>query len=373
MSGFSTSSTYTYVDVNVDNSLAARSLGANFVFFTDTRYSFSSKNITELGGTELARVRDNYEIDVEWMNKGRIDVDRVTVSDRLVFRLFTDLCPITCENFLALCKGPSSPGQLGSCGKPLHYKNTPVHRVQSGFVMQAGDISMGNGSGGESIYNGKKFKDEKPGLLLKHDRRGVLSMGNSGKNANSSQFFVTLCGAPQADGKHVVFGELVSGFDALAAIETAAATADGTPKCPVDIVDCGLHGPDTPSCGYWLNVPAPDTYLGHQPVFYAFPRVCIVAPTSVVADRFAGCCRAVAHCAFTFVTGEESEIREQLAAVDVTKNDLVVVAKAVKDVVNGDWAAHMRGGVVEVGAPADVAGYFERFRAKGWVFDHRPS
>ena len=72
---------------------------------------------------------------------------------------------------------------------------------------------FGNGSGGESIYNGKKFKDERAGLQLKHDCRGVVSMGNSGKNSNTSQFFITFQAAPQCDGKHVVFGKVVSGFE----------------------------------------------------------------------------------------------------------------------------------------------------------------
>lgn len=79
--------------------------------------------------------------------------------------------------------------------------------------MQGGDFVFGNGSGGESIYNGKKFKDERAGLQLKHDGKGVLSMGNSGKNSNTSQFFITFKEAPQCDGKHVVFGKVVSGFE----------------------------------------------------------------------------------------------------------------------------------------------------------------
>lgn len=81
------------------------------------------------------------------------------------------------------------------------------------FIVQGGDFVFGNGSGGESIYNGKKFKDERAGLGMKHDKAGVLSMGNSGKNSNTSQFFITLDKAPQCDGKHVVFGEVISGME----------------------------------------------------------------------------------------------------------------------------------------------------------------
>ena len=96
----------------------------------------------------------------------------------------------------------------------------------------------GDGSGGESIY-GMKFNDEKPGLKLKHDAPGVLSMANSGKNSNSSQFFLTLAPAPQLDGKHVVFGRCVEGLDVLARIDREAASETGVPRVPVTIADCG--------------------------------------------------------------------------------------------------------------------------------------
>ena len=69
-------------------------------------------------------------------------------------------------------------------------------------------------SGGDSIYGGK-FNDEKPGLKLKHDAAGVVAMANSGKNSNTSQFFLTLGPAPQCDGKHVVVGRIVAGLDIL--------------------------------------------------------------------------------------------------------------------------------------------------------------
>lgn len=73
----------------------------------------------------------------------------------------------------------------------------------------------GDGSGGDSIYGGK-FNDEKAGLKLRHDAHGTLSMANSGKNSNTSQFYITLADAlPQLDGKHVVFGRVVGGLELL--------------------------------------------------------------------------------------------------------------------------------------------------------------
>ena len=78
-------------------------------------------------------------------------------------------------------------------------QDCPFHRIQRGFCCQGGDIVKHDGSSGDSIYGGK-FNDEKAALRLKHDRAGILSMANSGKNTNASQFFITLAAAPQCDG-----------------------------------------------------------------------------------------------------------------------------------------------------------------------------
>ena len=93
-------------------------------------------------------------------------------------------------------------------GKPLHFKSSLFHRIIPGFMIQGGDFSNKNGTGGESIYGGK-FNDEN--FKVKHNRAGLLSMANAGPNTNGSQFFVTLSATPHLDGKHVVFGELVDG------------------------------------------------------------------------------------------------------------------------------------------------------------------
>uniref|UniRef100_A0A182M375 peptidylprolyl isomerase n=1 Tax=Anopheles culicifacies TaxID=139723 RepID=A0A182M375_9DIPT len=155
-------------------------------------------------------------------------------AGRIVFELFPAVAPKTCENFRALCTGEAGIGQ--KTGKPLHYKGIIFHRVVKDFMIQSGDFSNGNGTGGESIYGGT-FDDE--AFTLKHDRAFLLSMANRGKNTNGSQFFITTQPAPHLDNVHVVFGHVVSGQDLVRQLEQLPVDRNSRPLQDAMVSNCG--------------------------------------------------------------------------------------------------------------------------------------
>ena len=175
-------------------------------------------------GADLEKVTNTVFFDIE--------IDDKPVG-RILFGLFGETIPKTAENFRALCTGEKG---VGPSGKPLHYQGSSFHRVIPDFMLQGGDFTHGNGMGGESIYGGK-FNDEN--FKVKHTKPGLLSMANAGPNTQGSQFFITTVVTPWLDGKHVVFGEVISGMDVVKKVEALGNQAGDPPRVPIVITDCG--------------------------------------------------------------------------------------------------------------------------------------
>jgi len=152
---------------------------------------------------------------------------------RILLQLFADVVPKTAENFRQLCTGES--GNTAS-GVPRHFKGCSFHRVIKDFMIQGGDFTMHNGTGGESIY-GEKFEDEN--FDLKHETPGLLSMANAGPGTNGSQFFLTTVPTPHLDGKHVVFGKVLKGMGIVHEIENTEKGEQDKPVNAVVIDECG--------------------------------------------------------------------------------------------------------------------------------------
>lgn len=137
----------------------------------------------------------------------------VTSLGDIVIDLFTDLCPLTCKNFLKLCK-------------IKYYNGCLFHTVQKDFTAQTGDPT-GTGSGGDSIYkflfgDQARFFGDEIRLDIKHKKMGTVAMASAGEDLNASQFYITLRDdLDYLDGKHTVFGEVAEGIETLERLNEA--------------------------------------------------------------------------------------------------------------------------------------------------------
>jgi len=184
----------------------------------------------------------NVYFDLEWNGptiktdgQGKVqsnDKTNVPQKARVEFELYDDVVPKTAENFLKLCTKEHE-GKFG-------YEGSKFHRVIPQFMLQGGDFTRGNGTGGKSIY-GEKFPDEN--FKLKHDQPFLLSMANAGPNTNGSQFFITTVLTSWLDGRHVVFGRVKpdpAAYAAILSIEAIGSQSGSIKTSPAPtIVACG--------------------------------------------------------------------------------------------------------------------------------------
>ena len=155
-------------------------------------------------------------------------------AEKIVFELATKDAPRTCQNFASFCNSLANKRKDSKS-----YKNTQFHRIIPKFMAQGGDYENGDGTGGEAFNGGMLMDEPSP---LKHDSPGVLSMANRGKNTAGSQFFITFGKASHLDGKHVVFGRVVEGMDAVQKMATVETDEKDRPYAMQKIIikDCGV-------------------------------------------------------------------------------------------------------------------------------------
>lgn len=148
-----------------------------------------------------------------------------TSHGKVKIEVFCEEAPVAAKNFLALCASG-------------YYNNTIFHRNIKGFIVQGGDPT-GTGKGGQSIY-GKNFQDE-INENLKHDRRGIVSMANSGPNTNNSQFFITYAKHQHLNGKYTILGKVIDGFESLDVMEREPVDSNDKPLNEIKLYDVIIH------------------------------------------------------------------------------------------------------------------------------------
>jgi peptidyl-prolyl cis-trans isomerase B (cyclophilin B) len=166
---------------------------------------------------EEPRTPDNVDTPYVFLNMYEGEKE---IGDIVIYLYESDV-PITTKNFKTLCE--------------TRYKNSTFHRIIKDFMLQGGDYTNHNGTGGASIYNGK-FNDEN---FKYKNKKGTISMANAGKNTNGSQFFINTSDNHGLDGKHVVFGEVVEGMDVVEYLNNVSTGVKDVPNTSVRIRNCG--------------------------------------------------------------------------------------------------------------------------------------
>ena len=155
-----------------------------------------------------------------------IYADIQTTKGDIVVKLYHDATPVTVASFVSLAEG-KSPFVTDSLKDKKYYDGLIFHRVIKDFMIQGG-CPEGSGRGNP----GYKFKDEFVDSL-KHTKKGLLSMANSGPTTNGSQFFITHKATPWLDNKHTVFGEVVIGIEVVDSIANVKTLPGDKPEVEV--------------------------------------------------------------------------------------------------------------------------------------------
>jgi len=159
--------------------------------------------------------------------KTKAIVSLETNQGTVKLKLFPDVAPLACENFIGLIeKG--------------FYDGITFHRVIEGFMIQGGDPTA-TGGGGDTIWDGNPFIDEVTDDLL-FDKPGLLAMANSGANTNKSQFFITVKPTPNLNKRHTIFGEVIEGYDVVEKISKVKTDDKDKPKKEQSIVKASVVG-----------------------------------------------------------------------------------------------------------------------------------
>jgi len=194
--------------------------------FIDCDVSFIKKtnmdSIMSLIPKEEEEKKDNVDTPYIYLTMYENDKE---IGDIVIF-LYEKDCPITTKNFKELCS---------SDNPSFGYKKSIIHRNIHNFMIQGGDFTNANGTGGKSIYN-KNFKDEN---FKYKNKKGSISMANSGPNTNGSQFFINVNDNINLDDKHVVFGKVVEGLELVEYINSRPVDKEDKPLHKIMIHDCG--------------------------------------------------------------------------------------------------------------------------------------
>jgi cyclophilin family peptidyl-prolyl cis-trans isomerase len=155
---------------------------------------------------------------------------------RVTIELFNDTVPRTAENFRSLCTGERGIGD----GCPLFFKGIPFHRIVPNFIVQGGDVKYKDGRGTTSIF-GYPFQDESFEGKAGKNLSGTIAMSSAGPNQNGSQFFINMRDSPHLNGRFVVCGQILTGWDIIQNISKMGSRC-GTPLQKVWVSECGQLG-----------------------------------------------------------------------------------------------------------------------------------